>query len=337
MQSLISRPGWRLDVRDPLYAHLAFVVLPRAGVEVTQPDFEVGELGNGRGVYVYRERTSHALFVCKFFGSRHHLSESARRALLHLEFSNLSVVREMGFKEFPYRMVQPLSKSEPINCVLVEEFARGHDLDYYISKAAYEGQHKRLFGKLTQLAHFLAELHNCTVDTERVRSGDAFSYFRHLVSALVRAGVVGPQTADRFSHLSNKWEKDSQMWTEPRVLVHGDVTPTNFLFHVNEGVTAIDLERMRMADRVYDVGMLAAELRHHFAWRVGQAGAAEPFIGHFLWAYCEGFPDQKRAFREVSHRNRFYMALGELRMARNPWLPWEHRKWLVQEAVGCLQ
>jgi hypothetical protein len=31
------------------------------------------------------------------------------------------------------------------------------------------------------------------------------------------------------------------------------------------------------------------------------------------------------------------MGLGELRIARNEWLPWEHRKWLTTEAHRCLQ
>jgi len=101
--------------------------------------------------------------------------------------------------------------------------------------------------------------------------------------------------------------------------------------------TAIVLERIHLADRAYDVGMLAAELWHQFAWRVCQADAAEPFIDHLLWTYCACFPDQQRVFRNVTHRSRFYMALGELRIARNPWLPWEHRKWLVHEACQCLQ
>lgn len=44
----------------------------------------------------------------------------------------------------------------------------------------------------------------------------------------------------------------------------------------------IDLERMQEADRAYDLGAMAAELRHHFAWRNGRAHDAGPFIGHFL-------------------------------------------------------
>jgi len=98
-----------------------------------------------------------------------------------------------------------------------------------------------------------------------------------------------------------------------------------------------DLERIRFSDRVYDIGMLMAELKHHFGWRVLQADAAEPFIGHFIRTYSEGFSEPESFFNAITYRSRFYMALGELRIARNKWLPWEHRKWLTDEAFQCLR
>jgi len=110
-----------------------------------------------------------------------------------------------------------------------------------------------------------------------------------------------------------------------------------FIFHNEEGITAIDLGMMRVRDRVYDIGFLMAEIKHHFAWRILQAEAAEPFIRNFLWAYCQKFRDPEFAFREITYRNRFFMSLGELRIARNKWLPWKHRKWLAEEALRCLQ
>ena len=337
MESTAEMPSWRLDERDPLHAHLALVVLPRAGKEVRHPDFEVSSLSNGQEVYVYRERESHSVFVCKFFGGRWYLSEQERRDGLNHEFKTLHALREMGFCKFPHRVVRPLSKDEHINYVLVEDFARGHDLDYYIAKAAYEGQHKRLYRKLAELAHFLARLHNHSADTARINFIEASDYFRHLVDTLTRAGLLDARAADELGRLCDEWERTADMWTGLSVLVHGDATPTNFIFHPEDGVTAIDLERMHPADRLYDVGMLVAELKHQFAWRIQQADAAEPFIGHFLWAYCGSFSDPESVFDTVTTRNRFYMALGELRIARNPWLSWEHRKWLTDEACKCLR
>ena len=94
---------------------------------------------------------------------------------------------------------------------------------------------------------------------------------------------------------------------------------------------------MHLADRVYDIGFLAAELKHHFAWRLHTAEAADPFIDHFLYAYCEGSSDPDAVFVKISGRNPFYMALGEIRVARNSWLPQKHRVWLIEEALRCLK
>lgn len=50
------------------------------------------------------------------------------------------------------------------------------------------------------------------------------------------------------------------MWKDRQVLVHGDVTPANILFGDGPWVIAIDLEHMKAADRVFDVGRLAGEI-----------------------------------------------------------------------------
>lgn len=49
------------------------------------------------------------------------------------------------------------------------------------------------------------------------------------------------------------------MREDSRVIVHGDVTPANILFGDGPWVIAIDLERMKTADRVLDVGRVAGE------------------------------------------------------------------------------
>jgi aminoglycoside phosphotransferase (APT) family kinase protein len=158
-----------------------------------------------------------------------------------------------------------------------------------------------------------------------------------VVDSLARLGLIDDSTVAALRDLCGEWERNAAMWADLSVLIHGDATPTNFIFHPEDGVTAIDLERMRPADRVHDVGVLMAELKHHFAWRTRRADAAEPFIGYFLRSYCDDFPDPESTFDAVTRRNQFYMALGELRIARNEWLNWEHRKWLVDEARRCLQ
>ena len=119
------------------------------------------------------------------------------------------------------------------------------------------------------------------------------------------------------------------MWEDNEVLVHGDATPSNLLFGRGLSVIAIDLERMKRADRVFDLGRIAGELQHYFL-QGGNKHAAEPFIGHFLWEYACHFPDRGRAFRSITGRLPFQMALTLLRIARNSWVSAPHRRRLVE-------
>ena len=89
------------------------------------------------------------------------------------------------------------------------------------------------------------------------------------------------------------------MWEDNQVLVHGDATPSNLLFGRGLSVIAIDLERMKRADRIFDLGRIAGELQHYFL-QAGNKRRAEPFIGHFLWEYSCHFPDRDRAFHSIS-------------------------------------
>ena len=219
----------------------------------------------------------------------------------------------------------------------MEDFIKGHDLDYYIARAAYEGEGERLMCKLRMLAHFLSQLHRLPTRKGAVHFEVISNYFRAVVKSLAIDGIIDIRKVDEFYRLCDSWERNTDIWNDSLVLVHGDVTPTNFIFDPEEGITAIDLERMRRSDRAYDIGLLAAELKHHFAWRVLQADAAEPYIRYFIESYCSMFENNEVLFKTVTYRNCFFMALGELRIARNTWLHRNHRKWLTEEALRCLQ
>jgi aminoglycoside phosphotransferase (APT) family kinase protein len=126
------------------------------------------------------------------------------------------------------------------------------------------------------------------------------------------------------------------MWEDRAVLVHGDATPSNFMFGRGDHTMAIDFERMKWADRVFDLGRLCGELKHFFLQSTGDAHAAEPFIGHFLWEYCCHFPDRMSAFRSITRRTPFHMGITLLRIARNFWSDGEYRWRLVREAKAIL-
>ena len=125
------------------------------------------------------------------------------------------------------------------------------------------------------------------------------------------------------------------MWDDHQVLTHGDATPSNFIFSGN-GVTAIDLERMKYSDRVFDLGRVVGEIQHHFVQGTGNKENAEPFIGHFLWEYSCHFPDRHSAFKAITARLPFQIAVTLLRVARNSWISRDHAHKLIQMAKGTL-
>jgi Ser/Thr protein kinase RdoA (MazF antagonist) len=127
------------------------------------------------------------------------------------------------------------------------------------------------------------------------------------------------------------------MWEDEQVWLHGDATPANFLFGHGMDVAAIDLERMKRGDRMFDVGRIAGELQHSFMAGTGDKARAEPFIGHFLWEYCGHFPDQESAFQSITLRLPFYMAVNLLRIARNGYISPDYGARLVSEAKLLLQ
>jgi aminoglycoside phosphotransferase (APT) family kinase protein len=127
------------------------------------------------------------------------------------------------------------------------------------------------------------------------------------------------------------------MWQDRQVWLHGDATPANFLFGHGQDVAAIDLERMKRGDRMFDVGRVAGELQHAFMAATGDWRGGERFIGHFLWEYACHFPDRRRAFTSITGRLPYYMALNLLRIARNDYIGWDYSQRLVGQAKKLLQ
>ena len=234
-------------------------------------------------------------------------------------------------------MVRPLGTNAWLNSILVEEYAKGVPLSAFVNDAIHQGQSQPLFEKLTALAYFLATLHNRTANGQGVDFHQDCAYLDHLVRKLETKQVIGAWDADELYWLRDRWREKPRMWEDNQVLVHGDATPSNLLFGRGLSVIAIDLERMKRADRAFDLGRVAGELQHYFLQASGNKHAVEPFIGHFLWEYACHFPDRGRAFRSITGRLPFQMALTLLRIARNSWVSAPQRRRLVEEAKIILR
>jgi aminoglycoside phosphotransferase (APT) family kinase protein len=291
---------------------------------------------NDSKVYLYEERHSCAQVIGKFFVSRGHTTSEATQRMRQ-EFENLQLLRGYGLAGYPHQVVRPLSTNAYLDSVLVEEYVKGVPLSAFVNKAIHQGQSQPLFDKLAALAYFLATLHNRTANRQGVDFHEDCAYLDRLVRKLQTRQVIGAWDADELYWLRDRWREKPRMWEDNQVIVHGDATPSNLLFGRGLNVIAIDLERMKRADRAFDLGRIAGELKHYFLQGGGNKHAAEPFIGHFLWEYACHFPDRDRAFHSITGRLPFQMALTLLRIARNSWVSAPQRGRLVEEAKIILR
>lgn len=327
----------KLSEDDPLYGYLRYDIQPQLNGSTRHVSYRVFKLNGSNDVYLYEERKSGEKVIGKFFSSKRNHDWNENAAKLTREFENLSMMRSYGLTGYPHHVVRPLGRNYSLNSLLVTENCEGELLSNIILSYFQHGDAGYLYYKLTALAYFLATFHNRTANGYGVDFHADCSYLDHMVDGLLHVQGIGWDEARELHWLRDQWRHQARMWQDQQVIVHGDATPENFLFGGWLSVVAFDLERTRRADRVFDVGRIAGELKHFFFRATGNKWSAEPFIGHFLWEYACHFPDRHSAFRSITGRIPFHMGLTLLRIARNPWVGHEYRRKLIDEAKECLR
>jgi len=298
-------------------------------------EIEITSLGAQKPVCLFFEKKKNIMVVGKLFKWGVVPLEDAWLEA-DKEYSNLKLLREqLGMDGNADHVVAPLGESKELSALLVTKRAPGQTLDHYITKAIFEQQHDELFQTLSHLARFFARLHEAGKTERQLSPKLTRFYLNSLLDSLNSGPVDYPERAEIEEYAVRWWNKKSVFTSDRETIVHGDATPTNFLFD-NENVTAIDLEGMKWADRCWDLGFIAAELKHHFMWRTGNGWAAEPFIGHFLWQYSLHYGDT-HFFHTITRKLPLYMALGLLRIARNCYIGDAHIERLTLEAKQCLK
>ena len=268
-------------------------------------------------------------FECEFMALDEAYVEAEKEIL------NLKLLRErFRMDKDTDRVVAPLGNNRELPTMLFTEKAPGQALDYYLARAIFEQQREELFEKLSYLARFFVKLHQGSKTDRTVLPEQPQTYLQRLLSVLSEEFLDSCQRATIEQYADGWWHNGSVFAMDREVIVHGDATPTNFFFYENN-VIGIDLEDMKWADRCWDLGFIAAELKHHFMWRTGDGWAAEPFIGHFLWQYVVNYTESQFLYI-ITRKLHLYMALGLLRIARNRWLDASYRKSLILEAQQCL-
>jgi Phosphotransferase enzyme family len=314
---------------DPLHDFLTGIIRDRIGVREPQPAYRAFRLSGSNEVYRYEEKSSGAKVICKFYGSRFGWARQ--------EYEGLETLRRYKLVGSPHHVIRPLGLSRDINGVLALEYYSGEQFSDAIARATRHRDDAHLYWRLKALAYFLATQHNRTANGATVDFDPDCRYFDRLLGQLTNADRIGQWDVDELAWLRDLWRDRPRMWQDRQVWLHGDATPANFLFGQGLDVAAIDLERMKRGDRMFDVGRVAGELQHAFMSAVGDRHRAEPFIGHFLWEYSCHFPDRQRTFESVTARLPFYMALNLLRIARNGYIDHDYGGRLVGQAKLLLR
>jgi hypothetical protein len=336
--------GWHagvLPAHDPLHAFLTEEVLGQVlGVDCSQSLFDVFHLDTSGIVYRYADRRTGANVVGKFYGNKwingSRTGDRGLRALLvRREFENAARLRSLGLDCPPHSVVRPLAVSEEINFVLVEDFAPGANLDHYILQAAQHGQSEQLLVRLTDLAAFLADWHSRSRTGASVNMAAALEYLDRVLEHLVYWNIISAEQGGQIERLRDRWAGAPTLEQAQEALVHGDATPTHFLFDGGGNVTAIDLERLQSGDSAVDIGCMAAELKHLFFWYTHDPWASEPYIQHLYARYACCVPQED--WLSLTTRGRFYMGCYALRICRDSWLDLDYRRRLIEIAIGCLQ
>jgi hypothetical protein len=232
-----------LSRSDPLYGYIQGHIAPRLGLNAPGAVYRVYKFTCSRAVYLYEERHSKVRIVAKFHENQLPGSPLSARKSGEKEYSDLLYVRSLGFTSRPHYVVRPLGYNPGIGNALLEEFLEGEQLSSVIDSAIFQGNRDRLYQKLAALAHFLATLHNRTAGDWRVNHEETHDYAGKLIHSLVTKWGMGPADSGELYFLRDQWLAKSCMWEDRAVLVHGDATPSNFLFGGGRHTMAIDLGR----------------------------------------------------------------------------------------------
>jgi aminoglycoside phosphotransferase (APT) family kinase protein len=322
---------------DPLHGFLSRIMRDRLEVREPRLAFRVFRLCGSNEVYAYEEKFSGTKVICKFYGTRFGRDLDKAAWMARQEYDCLKMLRQYNLVGSPHHVIRPLGLSRDINGVLAVEYYSGEEFSHAIARATQQRDDAHLYWRLKALAYFLATLHNRTANGATVEFDPECRYFDTIVGRLRKARRIGQGDIDELATLRDRWRQRPQMWQDRQVWLHGDATPANFLFGHSMDVAAIDLERMKRGDRMFDVGRVAGELQHAFMRDSGDRHRAEPFIGHFFWEYSSHFPDREQTFESIAARAPYYMALNLLRIARNDYIGQDYGRRLVSQAKRLLQ
>jgi len=331
----LSSPGpnpQTLPADHQLTRALAGLLPPEAG-SPSSGEFLLEALPSSRPVFRFTPPSGKSPVVGKFLFT-YPPSSSPDRGLVR-EYRNYLGAPALGLGDGSGATPRLLGRCPEMGLGLLLEAIPGPDLDHLLLRACRHGEQDPLYRGLEKLARLLTFFHTRPLAENPVSPYPALKYLDKLRSQLQGRGLLSPEDEEALEEEGCAWQSCLPKLPDRRVLVHGDATPTNFLFPDGR-VVALDLERLGSADRLWDLSWVAGELKHAWGWRTGDSGQAEPCIRHFFSAYLRALSADAGLEERVHRLNPFYMALAELRIARNDYLSWDYRRGLIAEARRCL-
>ena len=238
-----------------------------------------------RPVFKFSTGENGAAVVGKFF-SGHPPAGTADRALLR-EFSNYRHASRWGLTNGAGWVPHLKGRHPDLRLGLLLTAVPGPDLDFWLKEACSSGNPAGLFPRLELLAGLLAHFHTRPLKPRPPASQPVFWYWRKVQGQLARQGLLNGFRERRWDEEFQAWSAFFPNFPDRQVLIHGDATPTNFLCPHGR-VVALDLEKLRLDDRLWDLSLVAAELKHAWGWRTGDFLGSEAGYPPFLPGLPEG-------------------------------------------------
>ena len=230
----------RLSEHDPLYGYLQHDIQPQISGASGSSGYRVFRLNGSNDVYLYEDRNTCTKLIGKFFLSSR--KKDAVKAALRLtrEFDNLCMMRDYGLTGYPHHILRPLGRNYSMNALLVTEYCEGELLSEVVLEVIRNGDHGKLYHKLTALAYFLSAFHNRTAIGVGLEFHEECDYMDRLIDKLRKIWAISGDEANELYWLRDQWRNQPRMWQDQKVLVHGDATPENFMF--GNGLQVISFE-----------------------------------------------------------------------------------------------
>jgi len=323
----------RLAAADPLARALRCLVKAEAGFRPPAGEVWVEPLPSSRKVLRFTFPEGDYSVVGKFFSA--YPPQASADLSLAREYDHYLRLPALGLGNGSGQVPRLLGRWPERSLGLLLEAVPGPDLDHLVLQACLQGDLAPLFRGLEKLAHLLAFFHSRPIPALPVVPEPALAYLDKVMAQLLEAGLIVSEDWQALAHERLAWEERFHDFPDRQVLIHGDATPTNFLFP-NGRAVALDLERLRAGDRLWDLSWVAGELKHAWGWRTADFSGSETVIRHFFRMYLSAGGPDPALRRRLFSLNPFYMALAELRIARNLYLSRDYRRELVAEARRCL-